>query len=59
MKRRFFVAQATAGLSSALALPALSIAPASPLTRPAEPVTARPAPPTDRAYWLATLLRVA
>jgi hypothetical protein len=54
MKRRFFVAQATAGLS-ALALPALGNAPAG----GAEQASGRPAPPADRAYWLATLLRVA
>jgi hypothetical protein len=54
MKRRFFVAQATAGLS-ALALPALGNASAG----GAGQATGRPAPPTDRAYWLATLLRVA
>jgi hypothetical protein len=55
MKRRLFVNQAAAGLASALVLPqAAAGTPAAPATAPAAP---RPAP--DRAYWLATLLRVA
>lgn len=58
MKRRFFLGQATAGLS-ALALPALGTNLAdSPASLPTV-ATSRPAPIPDRTYWLATLLRVA
>jgi hypothetical protein len=52
MKRRFFLGQAATGLS-ALALPHVGHAAAPTLPGPAK----RPA--NDRAYWLATLLRVA
>ena len=54
MKRRFFLARAAAG-ASALALP-LAASPAAAEAAVAVP-PARPQP--DRAYWLATLLRVA
>jgi len=47
MKRRSFVTGAAIGLP-ALALPAWAAAPPVPT----------PAKPDDRAYWLATLLRV-
>ncbi len=52
MKRRFFLGQAATGLS-ALALPHVGRAAAPTLLPP----TKRPT--NDRAYWLATLLRVA
>jgi hypothetical protein len=54
MKRRFFLGQATAGLS-ALALPALGAGAVGSLVL----TSPRPGPVSDRAYWLATLLRVA
>jgi hypothetical protein len=57
MRRRFFLGQATAGLS-ALALPALGTTLAgSPASLPTAGAPRAPVP--DRAYWLATLLRVA